>query len=233
MVCGFEHKIAETIALDASIKARRLWSVLHHAPRARQASELRGQSSTPGFKCLGTSSSRNTTARLFCGGVRCSARIARSGHAPWRCTPQIALARDLTTSKRGIGAIALAPAFVAAKAAVGDTPVAVPHDVPGREVVTTPALCDAWRSGPTGGWCRDPQVIEVHAAPAATGILYPRRRGKGPAARLVQPPARGRDRTACGPQATAPRVALDRLPAVWQHAKLHAVMVCSRQPYGP
>src|SRR5438093_6288208 len=32
MVCGFEHKIAETIALDASIKARRPWSVLHHAP---------------------------------------------------------------------------------------------------------------------------------------------------------------------------------------------------------
>jgi hypothetical protein len=148
---------------------------------------------------LRTSSSKNTTARLFCGGLRCSARIARPGQAAWRCTPQIALARDLTTSKRGIGAIALTPAFVAAKAAVGDAPVAVPHDVLGREVVTAPALCDAWRSGPTGGWCRDPQVIEVHAPPAATGILDPRRRGKGPAARLVQPPARGRDRAACGP----------------------------------
>jgi hypothetical protein len=121
--------------------------------------------------------------------------------------------RDLATSEGGIGVIALASALVAAPAAVGDAAIAVPHHVFGREIVTALALGDAWRSRLSGRRCCDAQVIEVHA-PCATDALDAGRGGERAAARLVQAPARGRDRAAAGPEAAATRIAPDRLAAV-------------------
>ncbi len=102
-----------------------------------------------------------------------------------RCAPQGALAQPLPTGEGGIGLIALAPALVAAYAAIGHTPVAMPHNVLGREVVTALALRDARESSPTRCSRHDPQVIQIHAPPVPTDVLDRGRRGKRTAARLV------------------------------------------------
>src|SRR5881628_2658264 len=116
-----------------------------------------------------------TEPSLFLGPPRCGA-------------PPSTLSRDLPARESGIGVIALASALVAAEAAICNAAVAMTHHVLPSKVVTAVTLRDTgWRSRHSSR--DDPQVIEVHAAPVATGVLDPRQRGQCPAPGFVQAPA--------------------------------------------
>jgi len=108
------------------------------------------------------------------------------------------LPRDLATGEGGIGAIALAPAVVAADTAVRDAPVTMPYDVLGFEFVPALALRNAWKSGASRSR-HGPEMIKVHATPVAAETLDQGRRQEGTATRFEQAPTRGRDRAAGGP----------------------------------
>lgn len=146
--------------------------------------------------------------------------IPRVSAAMARARTKLPLARDLAFRVRPVGAVALAPALVATRPAIGDPAVAMPHHVLWRQLMTTLALLYglAVLAGSAGA---DAKVVEVHASGGPTHALDPRRGRQGAAARLIEPSPCCRHRGPRAPQAAAARIAEDRLVSVHQDRQPH------------